>query len=1387
MEQMRSLPQIDECPTPDLSLIMNIIMWNCRGALNPNFRRSISELINCHSPSMLIVTETRVGGARAKEITDTLPFYGAIHADTIGYAGGIWLLWNSELVDVSVLAATEQEIHAVVKVLSSNFSWLLSSIYASPRFLERKLLWNNLSQVATLHNLPWLLVGDFNEVLSSDDKFGGLPVRLGRSQLFNNCLNDCGMIDLGFHGPRFTWSNLREVRYLIQERLDRGFANTAWREAYPEASVHHLTRTHSDHCPVLVCLDKPPSLRLPRPFIFQPVWLSHPTFNVVVTDSWDIVLPLESNVIGFTEAVMKWNRDVFGNIFWKKKNLMARLRGIQSSLATNPNAFLVNLEKTLRFEYLTVLQQEEDFWSVKSRYNWLIQGDRNTAFFHASTLVRRKRNRIFSIQDNMGNWIHLESEIAALVRHGFMELFCTSMTSAPRSVWSVNNWKACISVDDSLALSNPISLEEVKAALWTMKPFKAPGPDGLHAGFFQHTWPIVGVNVIKEVQDIFRSGVMPSFLNQTLITLIPKCVGADCLNKFRPIGLCNTIYKVVTKIIVLRLRPLLNHLISPLQTAFVPGRKGLDNMIIVQELVHSLSLKKGKVGFMAIKIDLEKAYDRLEWHFIRDMLIFFKIPDYIAQVIMSCVSTSSISVLLNGGKLDPFLPSRGIRQGDPLSPYLFIMCMEFLSFLIHERCEEQLWDPIKAARNGPAFSHLFFADDLVLFAKADRKNCQSVKEVLESFCDLSGQKVNLNKSKVFFSPNVSPILRSEFCAVLGFESTPNLGKYLGFPIKHIGSSSQDYDFVVERVQSKLTGWKANLLSMQGRVILAQSVTSAIPSYVMQGGLLPGKTLAALDRLTRNFIWGSSATKKKLHLVSWKKIAKPKADGGLGIMAAKPKNLALAAKLCWRFKSNPHETWVKVLKGKYLAGSKPRKHAVSKIWTTILNGENICNKGTRWSIGNNCSLNFWTDRWLTLGTLRSLIHGPLNYGEENLCINNIFEGGSWYFHILSFIFPQHLELSIKAVPIRRDSIGEDSLIWNSSTNGDFDSKDAYLLALGNINSNLGFVDQWIWNLNIPPKIQYFLWKCAHHSLPVKTTLVQRRIIEAPICDICLNSDETILHVLRDCRVAHQFWLDSGLAPSNPFFLGDIDMDWLRSNACNTSKIPGKCFTWNYFFLFGIWQLWIQRNKSIFQVSNPNPLLFSVVENLVLEFFYCVLQPPVCRSKVVKHVRWEKPNQNFFKLNTDGSASINSGFAGGGGLIRNSAGDWIMGFMRNIGCTGSAAAELWALRDGLSLCVQLQLHAVEIELDAQVIIFYLSESSTYTGNLSPLIDDCRELLRRLPQTKVGHCFREANFCADALAKMGTTSMEDFVVFSFPPLLYCPYWIRIVWGCFVIDIVM
>ena len=343
-------------------------------------------------------------------------------------------------------------------------------------------------------------------------------------------------------------------------------------------------------------------------------------------------------------------------------------------------------------------------------------------------------------------------------------------------------------MDDAERLISPITISEIRFTLWSLKPYKGSRPDGLHVGFFQRLWHIVIDSVKDEVHHIFSLGKVPDYLNKTLITLIPKCPNPESIGNYRLISLCNSIYKVVTKIIVAHIRPKLPDLVSPLQIAFVPGRNGVDNVIIVQELIHSMSKKKGCSGIMAIKIDLEKTYDRLGWSFIRDTLKLFELPDSLIALIMSCVSTSTISVLFNRGALESFQPSRGIRQGDPFSPYLFILCMEVLGAMINEKCNEKLWNPIKASQGGLAFSHLFFVDDLVLFTKADRKNCVAVKKVLDTFYSLPGQKVSATKTKVFFSRNVPIENRESLCEVLGFRSTPNLGKYLGLPIKHTSSA-----------------------------------------------------------------------------------------------------------------------------------------------------------------------------------------------------------------------------------------------------------------------------------------------------------------------------------------------------------------------------------------------------------------------------------------------------------------------------------------------------------------------------------------------------------------------------------------------------------------------
>ena len=267
---------------------------------------------------------------------------------------------------------------------------------------------------------------------------------------------------------------------------------------------------------------------------------------------------------------------------------------------------------------------------------------------------------------------------------------------------------------------------------------------------------------------------------------------------------------------------------------------------------------------MALKIDLEKAYDKQEWSFIKDMLIRANLPNDIIDVIMSCVSSVSTSILFNGEALDPILPSRGIRQGDPLSLYLFILCMDYLGQLIEEKCSANLWQLVKASQSGLAFSHLFFANDLMLFAKAYGVNCSAIRDVLDLFCSLSGQTVSESKSRVYFSPNVDRDTRESLCDILGFASTPFLGKYLGFPLKQLGSSSQDFNFILDRVKQKLTGWKANLLSLAGRTILIKASLAATPSYVMQFSYLLGRVLDGLDRINRNFLWGSTDTTKKIH-------------------------------------------------------------------------------------------------------------------------------------------------------------------------------------------------------------------------------------------------------------------------------------------------------------------------------------------------------------------------------------------------------------------------------------------------------------------------------------------------------------------------------------------
>ena len=1035
--------------TPRNSFSMKILNWNCRGVLNPRFIRTFNNLMDAHTPDVVILSETRLDGDRAHNVISKLPFDNWHTTETLGFAGGLWLLWRTDLVEVQILNSTEQEIHALVRPLSSNSFWLLSAVYASPRIAERRWLWDNLKTVADANVLPWVILGDFNDVIHGREKLGGNQVNLRRALDFKRCMDYCNMIDLGFVGPRFTWTNKRDLSNLIQERLDRAWANPTWRSLFPEAFVSHLTRTHSDHCPLLLSLDLPAQDFRPRPFRFEKMWLSHPSFPTVVHNAWEEFENVYTRAaILFTDRVTAWNRDTFGNLFHRKKRVLARLSGAQKALASNPTPFLWNLERDLLAEYNSILDQEQEFWALKSRVNWLIDGDRNNKFFHISTLVRRRRNKILSLKDGSGCWCSQAHEVEDMVQLFFKNLFQTSHSSSLEAQDFLPTTIINISSTDSDALSSPISDDEIKSALFSMKPFKAPGPDGFHAGFYQRCWSTVGESVINVIKNIFSSVSFPAGFNNTLIALVPKCVGPESLTQYRPISLCNSIYKTITKILVCRLRSILPSIVSPIQTAFVPGRQGMDNVVIVQEIVHALSRRKGRVGGMAIKIDLEKAYDRMEWSFIKVVLEHFKFPTSFVNLVMECISSSSVAILLNGAPLDSFSPSRGLRQGDPLSSYIFILCMEFLGFHIMESCAVGEWHPIKAGQSGPKFSHLFFADDLVLFSSATISCAHAIDEVLGKFCHSSGQKVSASKSRVLFSANVNPSLRSNIEQILNLKETTDLGKYLGIPISSSAVRAKDFDYLIEKVALKLSGWKARLLTLPGRAILIQSVSKAIPAYVMQCTPLPAKVCDNLDALNRNFLWGSTADKGKLHLVNWQKVTQPKRFGGLGLHSAKVRNTVSMAKLVWRASKDETGLWATVIRHKYLkklSANGSKKSLGSRIWSGIKKGWPLFSRGSCWAISNGLTTSAWHDKWVGGVTLRSLLIGPLNFTEDSLMVSDILLGnGLVDLSRISFVLPSQLTDSLKAIPLQCWSNSQDTRYWLDSPTGEFNFKSAYQL-------------------------------------------------------------------------------------------------------------------------------------------------------------------------------------------------------------------------------------------------------------------------------------------------------------------------------------------------------
>ncbi|KAF7828542.1 reverse transcriptase [Senna tora] len=475
------------------------------------------------------------------------------------------------------------------------------------------------------------------------------------------------------------------------------------------------------------------------------------------------------------------------------------------------------------------LRLEEELWASKARLDWLQLGDSNTSFFHNSVIHRRRTNRINALKDTVGNWFYTPEDINNHITSYFSACFTATHISPIPTDILFNR----IPPSYHTPLSSTPSAEEIKNALFSLKPFKAAGADGFQPAFFQKFWDVLKPDLINNIQACFTSSTIPSFWNETLICLIPKTQQPSEIRNFRPISLCTTLYKIISKIIVLRIKPLMPNLISFNQGAYIQGRKARDNVIISQEIIHSFKKKRGtKWGWMIIKLDLEKAFDKVDWSFIISLLHKFDFPSSLINLIESSLSSVRHKILINGGTSNEITPSRGIQQGDPLSPLLFISCMQLLSAVIDDQVSSKKWTP--ASIRSIKISHLLFADDVLLFSRVDKKSIVSINRSLDLFLSCSGLSVNKRKSLIWFSPNTNDLHKREAINKLQFSCSIDPGNYLGFPLGIKGKASE-FRPILEKIKSKMESWNSRFLStagkglIQGHALLEKGLISVIYS------------------------------------------------------------------------------------------------------------------------------------------------------------------------------------------------------------------------------------------------------------------------------------------------------------------------------------------------------------------------------------------------------------------------------------------------------------------------------------------------------------------------------------------------------------------------------
>ncbi|XP_019435927.1 PREDICTED: uncharacterized protein LOC109342391 [Lupinus angustifolius] len=703
---------------------------------------------------------------------------------------------------------------------------------------------------------------------------------------------------------------------------------------------------------------------------------------------------------------------------------------------------------------------------------------------------------------------------------------------------------------------------------------------------------IVGKDVCNSVKQFFNSGWILSNMNSNIVVLIPMETNAEKIEDYKPIALANFPFKIITKVIADRLASIAARIVSPEQRGFIKGISIQDCICIASEAINFIE-HKTFCGNMAIKLDIRKAFDTLDWNFLQDTLKAVGFNMKFITWINTILHSAKLSININGKNIGFFNCKRGVRQGDPLSPILFYLAEEVLSRGITKLLEVGKIKSIAGPRNLLTPSHVLYADDVLIFCRRIKRDLLALKHLIIDYAQVPSQSMNTNKCK-FYIANANASKIANLASYLGFNADSLPVKYLGVHVFKEKSRKSHMHGIADRIITKLAKWKGLTLSIMGRVELVKSVMQGMLIYSFHIYNWPSQLLKHLDSYIRNFIWSGDVKVKKLVRVAWYKICNHAKVGGLGLRSLKTINQAAMLKLAWDMLSSNQE-WAGFFKKRF---GKPKKYYKSSIWPGIKANLQLAISNSMWLIGDGREINFWNDNWLGR-TLVDLLNIPPELHSSLLASVADFTANS------NWIIPQELANKFPTIALQISHIficnSKDRLVWQQSNDGQLSLKEAFN-SISPASQDLNWCKK-IWSTHVPPSRSFITWRLILDRLPTDENLKLKEVFTAAI----IHSIYTIWHYRNKCRFE--------------------DKNILLNPAINKIKVATSL-----------------SGHSINSSANSCIHEFSVLRSLHVSINYK-------KAPCIKEIIWNPPPMGRVKINSDGNAHGTPGLAGGWTIFRD----------------------------------------------------------------------------------------------------------------------------------------